>query len=261
MTEAQSTEAATAEPKQERERSTIEFPYGDLESALRVARGIHKVGGTSCQDEQLSAELDVSTSGGGYRVLLRTAKVFGLVRYSQGTVRLTTLGSRIVDSQQEAAAMAEAFLTVPLYKAIYGKFRGITLPPTTALESEMMSLGVAEKSVSKARQPFQRSAKTAGFCSHGADRLVLPSGVSLPGPSEPPAPPKPPPDPRGNGGGGRHDLIEGLIKTLPNEGSEWSVADRRRWLQLAEGIFDFVYTKPAGDVDRVGAVGVEDSAK
>lgn len=53
-------------------------------------------------------------------------------------------------------------------------------------------------------------------------------------------------------GSGRHQLITGLIKTLPSEGSEWSLEERHRWLQLAAGIFDFVYkTKDAHGNQRV----------
>ena len=53
---------------------------------------------------------------------------------------LTPLGLRIVDSSQEAAARVEAFLVVPLYKAIYEKYKGYTLPPPAALEREMAGL-------------------------------------------------------------------------------------------------------------------------
>src|SRR5215211_3070782 len=40
----------------------------------------------------------------------------------------------IVDPAQSREARAQAFLTVPLYKAIYDKFRGGVVPPAAALE-------------------------------------------------------------------------------------------------------------------------------
>ena len=249
MTETQASETAAATQKQERERSKIEFPYGDLDSAVRVAQGVYQVGGTSCDDVQLAAELDVAHNGGGFRALLRTAKVFGLVRYGQGSIRLTPLGSSIADTKQEATAKVDAFLTVPLYKAIYDKYKGAALPPASALESEMVTLGVARKSKSKARQPFQRSATQAGFFAAGQDRLVAPhpgqGGARDADEGEPG-------DRDGNGqdrrdqggdggGGGRHDLIEGLIKKLPPESSAWATRDRYKWLQAANTIFDLIY--------------------
>ena len=246
-----------------RERSTIAFAYGDLDSAVKVAKGIHQVGGSKCQFDQLAAKLGIAEKGGGFRSTILTAKTFGLVTYAQGTILLTPLGTRMADHQQEAAAKADAFLSVPLYRAIHDKFKGATLPPTNALENEMVTLGVAEKVKGKARQSFHRSAKQAGFFAYGQDRLVMPAtGGTQDRP--PDDEPNPDPDVKKNGddgNGGRHDLIEGLIKALPKDGDEWLTADRRRWLQLAEGIFDFVYTKPVGDVDRVEGIGVENSAK
>ncbi len=266
MTETQANKTASVDQRQERERSTIEFPYGDLDSAVRVVQGVHKVGGTSCADVQLAAELDVSHTGGAFRVLLRTTKVFGLVTYGQGSIRLTDLGSRVADPTQEAAAKIGAFLAVPLYKALYDKYKGVALPPHLALESEMATLGVAKKSTNKARQPFQRSAKQAGFFASGQDRLVSPHTGNG----------KPDSDPNqrkhderdrndrqrggGNGGGGeRHDLIEGLIKKLPPESSAWATRDRYKWLQAANTIFDLIYEN-AEDGGSL-RIEIEDSAE
>jgi hypothetical protein len=256
-TEVAERESAAQVGNGERERSSISFPYNDLANAVRVAKGVNTIGGSSAQAEQLAAELKVSAKGGAFSLLLLTAKTFGFVTYGKGTIQLTPLGMKLCDPKQERAAKAEGFLTVPLYKAIYEKFKGTTLPPGAALESEMANLGVAKKQTDKARQTFQRSAQQAGFFAHGQDRLVLPG----PGPSGGIEPTK---EREGEqtkvrekyeddgGGGGRHQLIEGLIKTLPQEGSEWSLEDRHRWLQLAAGIFDFVYMhKDAASERRV----------
>jgi hypothetical protein len=44
----------------ERERSTIAFTYGDMEWAVKVAKSVHQVGGTSCQWDQLAAHLSLA---------------------------------------------------------------------------------------------------------------------------------------------------------------------------------------------------------
>src|SRR5262245_20509842 len=116
-----------------RERSSIGFPYGDLEDAVSIAKAVHAVGGSSCQVEQLAAHLGMVPTGGAFRIKTVTAKIFGLTQYSQGTNTLTPLGQRIVDPKQEPRARAEAFLMVPLYRAIYEKFKTTMLPPSAAL--------------------------------------------------------------------------------------------------------------------------------
>jgi len=161
---------------------------------------------------------------------------------SRGTIYLTQLGQHICDPNQEKQARAEAFLRVPLYRSIYENYRGATLPPAAALESEMVNLGVAKKQADKARQAFYRSANQAAFFPNGnMDRLVVPATGPGAITQEPP-PEKPTPSEKENGGGGHHQLIAGLIKTLPAEGSQWQLDDRRKWLQAAAMIFNLIYT-------------------
>jgi hypothetical protein len=234
-----------------RERSTIKFPYGDLSDAVEVAKGVHTVGGTSCEWEQLAAHLKLAATGGGFRMKMLTAKIFGVADYGQRKVTLTQLGSRLNDPKQEAGARVEAFLSVPLYKTIYNKFKGATLPPTSALEAEMAGMGVAEKQTDKARQYFQRSAEQAGFFWSGQDRLVTPAT----GPNGGAGGASHEQEERervkrhgggSGGGGGLHPLIDGLIKTLPDPETDWPIEKRAKWLRAAAQNFDLIY-KDAGD--------------
>lgn len=248
--EAVVTEAEEGGGEGERERSTIGFPWSDLDNSIRIAKGVHKIGGLNCQIEQLAAELKVAIKGGAFRLMLAAAKTFGMVNFGQGNVTLTPLGQQINDPQKEKVAKADAFLHVPLYRAVYERYKGGTLPPPQALETEMVNLGVAKKSADRVRQIFQKSAQQAGFFGYGSDRLVMPGagpGASATPDQHKPSDEKPLSDRKDkghdDGGSGRHQLIEGLIKTLPKEGSDWSIEDRLRWLQLAAGIFEFVYTQ------------------
>ena len=250
-------EASQAQDKAKRERSTIVFPYLDLDDAVNVAKGVHIVGGSSCQIDQLAAQLQQPAASSTFQIRLNTARIFGLIMYSQGTVTLTPLGTRICDSQQEKGARAESFLNVPLYKAVYEQFKGAALPPPGGLDATMGSLGVAAKQKETARRVFQRSATQAGFFEFGQDRLVYPSIKG--GGSESTAfvnrDTRQDADAKknhanGGGGGGsgtRHPLIEGLIKALPEGGADWPLESRRKWLQAAAMNFDFVYQDSTGD--------------
>jgi hypothetical protein len=238
---------ADKQPAVPRVQSTIEFPYVDEENSVEVATGVHEVGGSGCEWDQLAAHLKQAAQGGGFRQRMICAKQFGLIGYERGKVTLTALGLRVVDPQQQRAAKVEAFLQVPLYKAIYDKFRGGTLPPNPGLEREMIALGVSPKQADKARQAFQRSAKFAGFFEFGNDRLVIPPNS---GPTQARDPHQEKPHEQrhgakgGAGGGGgdhHHPFIQGLLAKLPEPETEWSIKDRAKWLQTAANIFDLMY--------------------
>lgn len=231
------------------ERSTIEFPYLDLQNSFEIAEGVHQVGGSSCDWDQLAAHFKQAAQGGGFRLRLICAKAFGLVVYDRGKISLTNLGLRSVDPQQQKSVKVEAFLNVPLYKAVYDKFRGNTLPPVAGLEREMVTMGVAKKQADKARQAFQRSAKYAGFFEFGADRLVSPSvnGGSIQPAAADPAPPSEKSKSGGDDGGGGgqyHPFIQGLLQKLPEPDSDWPLESRKKWLATAANIFGLMYTQP-----------------
>jgi hypothetical protein len=237
-----------AAEKQSRERSTIVFPYGDLNDALEVAKAIAGKYGSQCTPEQLAAQLGHdSVKSGSFRTKLSSARAFGVVEISKDRVAITALGRRIVQPNTEVKAKAEAFLHVPLYKSLYDTYKAGLLPADIAVENEMKRFGVAAKQASKARQAFQRSAAQAGFSAHGANRLVLPAGVVLGGGEATAETDETLPDSRGGGGGGSeppdtgHPFIRGLFDTLPPAGASWPSEKRKKWLQTAEGIFDLIY--------------------
>jgi hypothetical protein len=227
-----------------REQSSISFPYDDLNSAYGVAKGAYELGG-KCAQDQLAAQLHYSgVDNGAFRVRVGTARIFGLVSVSRDGITLTPIGQAVVDPAREIEGRADAFLTVPLYKAIYDQYRGTRLPPPVGLERAFTDLGVSSKQTDRARQAFMRSAEQAGFFSQGRDRLtapVSPAGTPL-------QPPKPDLDGGGGGSGScthpkilGQALVLGLVEALPPAGTEWDDSDRKQWVALAESIFKVVY--------------------
>ncbi len=162
----------------------------------------------------------------------------------------------VVDPKRAREGRAKAFLTVPLYKAIYEKYKGGVLPPTAALERDIASLGVSEKQKERARQVLERSAEQAGFFEHGKNHLVMPGLAVHAGGHEdthndsggdggsgkpPPPPPTPPPQ-----GPTLDPLLKGLVDRLPPADTDWAAADRAKWLQTAADIFDLIYKNEGG---------------
>ena len=144
-----------------RQRSTIGFPYADYNAALEVATAIHgNVGhGTCSAISQLAPWMNLSGKSSGFRTQLSAARLFGLIDSKDtDSYRLTDLGRRVVDQIQSRTAKAESFLRVPLFQALFEKYKGGVVPPTAALEREIALLGVAEKQKSRARQVFESSA-------------------------------------------------------------------------------------------------------
>jgi hypothetical protein len=194
-----------------------------------------------------------------------TAKTFGLVTYAQGTVTLTDLGKRLNDPQQEKAAKVDAFLKVPLYSRIYEQYKNGTLPPADALESEIAKMGVAAKQKGKARQAFQRSASSADFFWSGSNRLVRPAtrgSAAVPPAGEPePEPSDKKKKKESDDKDRRHPLIEGLLNELPEPKSEWTTEDRKKWLEMASGIFNVIYKDSDDSRGSLKVVVEKNSAK
>ena len=165
------------------ERSTIEFPYSDLDNAIDIVRGVHDVGGTTCEYDQLAAHMGLESKGGGFRIRVTGAKTYGLlINERGGRITLIELGRQIIDPQYERAAKAEAFLKVPLYAKVYENYKGSQLPPPAALERAIIGYGVGSKVSKNARQVLMRSAQQSGYFDLSQDRLTAPPirGNALP---------------------------------------------------------------------------------
>jgi hypothetical protein len=237
----------------ERGKSSIEFPYLDLENAVEIAQAVHKLEGDRCEWNQLATQLNVAASGGGFRMRLLTAKTFNLLTYERGQVLLTDLGIKITDAAHEKRARFDSFMSVSLFKQLFDRFNGQPLPPLAAVERVIESLGVPPKQKERARQVFQRSAKQAGLFDLSADRISTPPGLNQ-GAQRQPAQrhderEEEAPRDRGGrkGGGSLPPFIQGLIEKLPEPETDWGLVERAKWLTTAANIFDLMYAPGAPD--------------
>ncbi|MDR3415853.1 MAG: hypothetical protein P4L83_06685 [Nevskia sp.] len=223
----------SAEGEAKRQRSTIGFPYSDYEDAEKIAQAIHgNVGHGTCSLDQLGPWTNQSPKSSTFRSQVGAARMFGLIE-SEGTetYRLSPLGVRAIDQAHARGAKADAFLNVPLFKAVFDKYKGHVLPPPAALEREIVSLGVSEKQKARARQVLVGSAEQTGFHEQGKNKLVMPAVVVTA--ATPPAPEKN----RGGGGGGDDGglqldpLLMALLRKIPTRDDGWPPEKRVRWLR------------------------------
>ncbi len=220
-----------------RQRSTIGFPYTDYNAAEAVGIAIHEnVGHGECSTSQLSAWMDQSPKSSGFRTQLAAARLFGVIESENSeSYRLTELGKRIVDPAQTRTAKVEAFLRVPLFKALFEKYKSGLTPPSAAVEREIAQLGVSEKQKARARQVFESSAEQTGFRAQGANRLVMPAVVVMPLSTSNYNEKN-----RNDGGGGGNGngigldldpLLLALLQKIPVQGQEWPADKRLRWFR------------------------------
>ena len=235
-------------------RSKIPFPYMSLDAAAEVVSVIHNDYGTQCDHAQLSGGLNTTVTSSRFRMLVSAAKLFGLIEKHSKVAVLTELGRAVVDPMRNREALAEAFLTVPLYHAIYTKFAGQVLPGDAGLEAEIRSLGVMAKSAPRARQTLQRSADYAGFFGQGRDRLVRPGNgrgdtrrselddpVDSQDPASGPADASPLVVP-----GPSDELLKALWSKLPADRAEFPNPQRSQWIDMVGMALNMVYG-PAED--------------
>jgi hypothetical protein len=241
--------------------SSISFPYRDLEAGISVAQAIHNAGGVPLTTDQLAGVMGLQAGSGNYVLKVATARIFGLTANNSGKIELTDVGFDIVDrdDKRQKAARAKAFLTVPLYRRVYDEFRGRSLPPRLGLEQAFVKFGVSAKQKEAARQAFEKSATQAGFFAAGPDRLIEPI-IGAPSPRSDDAVIDDDPDRLARGQNNPpppasvaqafHPFIQGLLDTLPEPETNWTIEGRAKWLMAAANIFDLMY-KGSGKIEIV----------
>lgn len=246
-------EAHSVADKESRTQSGTVFPYFDLEQSIKVAEAIYQKGGGQCTAEQLAAWLDYkSPSSGTYNMRYYAAKHFGLVESSKGVIGVTARGKAIlapVMPDDAAKAKVEAFLAIPLFAAIYEKFKRQALPQEMGLRNLLQhTYKIVPERITQAMRVLKNSAEQAGFFSISQDksRMIEPP---FPASSQAPAPPVEPTEratPMYGGGGGDGprgipEAINGVLLYLPAPGSAWSKQKKEAFMKAFTAAIELVY--------------------
>ena len=253
----QSDGAESASARVGRAHSRIRFPPVSLDRAIHAAATIQKSDGSRCSFVDFADLLDVPITTSTFRTTISAIRTFGLVRVSDDSLELTDLGMEIVDPTRQEAAIAKAFLTVPLFRAIHDAYGDHALPPTDELEEKIRSLGVTDRSATRARQILLRSARVAGFFQEKgavpASRVIEQSAVAphrprgaddRAGESPVPVPPDKVPVPHQ-----RHQLLGAIWEMLPIKG-EFPEPQRSDWSRMLDIALNLVYGSTRGDSDE-----------
>lgn len=264
--------------KKPRAQSGIPYPYYNLDLSIDVARMIQEKGGGECSSAHLASFLSYkSARSGTYLTRLSSAKIFGLVEGRGDSLRPTERALSIINPVMPDDRRREninAFLGVPLYREIYERFKGKSLPPEVGLRNLLRStLQVVQDRVNPAARVFYESAEQAGFfeTSHDRTQLIPPllsKGHTSSAPKEDrskdvaeestPTPERPR-SAGGEGTGGIHSALAGLLRELPQPGP-WEARKKQQFLDAFIALFDFIYpseTKEKAPDDRTSDASVQ----
>jgi hypothetical protein len=250
MTEAQPTNPPQATAS--RVPGESRYPNYDLNSCIAVAEKVKNEGTDSCTAEQLGALLGYTyIKGGGFATRVANAKQFGLIEVTSGNYHITTRADHILyptSDEERQHALADAFLSVPLYRRIYEMHKSTRLPEgPLAMQNLLKRLGVpGGDRVALALRVFFDSADQAGFfkATQGQKtKLTMPIIMPSVSSSGDEAPPNGDGAKRtehgggGNGSGGSHTdrrlgkLVDGVWEMLP-ETDTWEEPLFQDWLKL-----------------------------
>lgn len=256
-------------PKPRRVSGPNRYPNFDLESCLAFARAVKDLGGNACTAEQIGGILGYkNVRAGGFISRVAATRQFGLIATVEGRYRTTQLAETIfypITPEQKRQALSEAFLNVPLYRAIYEEYKGVRLPEALGLDNLLRTkfqIPGGDRTA-LARRVLLDSADQAGFftATHG-QRTNLIDPVMGMASSAPTASPWPQPafgdgDGGGGGGGGsgtrgvartpisQSELsnvpaeLYGLLTALPDPGDAWP--KREQWERLWKSTMAYVY--------------------
>lgn len=254
-------EKDTAKGKRKtREVSRYTFPYYNLEVSIGVAKELYDRAGGKASMTQLASYLDHTDEfSGAFRSKVWGAKIFGLVKLTSNVVSTTPLGEQLASLQsglQRDRRLAEAFLNVPLFREVYKRYEGSTLPSTReGLKNALHNtFGVPSRLVPVALKTLLMSAEQAGFRRENPNRLIHPVPIGLIEDST---------DSesktelgRGGGGGGGanetmqqktiireniHPAISGFLLELPKSEDKWTDSERQRWIEAFAAMIKALY--------------------
>lgn len=107
----------------------VDYPRASFERALNLAKAVDGLGG-SCAVESAADSLGMKV-GGGYLSIQSAAVKHGLIDKDGDQLHTTELFKRYklaYDEQEEREVLTEAFMNVPVYAQVLGRFGGRALP-------------------------------------------------------------------------------------------------------------------------------------
>ena len=163
---AEKDQGAGTSQRRQRVRSPYLFPAYGIATALQVAERVESDGGGSLNEATLAIAMSSSAKSSTFRLKTLTAKQFGILAKNGPDLQTTALGKAILKPTHEgekAAALAKAFLNIPLFREVSKRYEGQPLPTSDSLRNILeRELGIINKRVPDAERVMMDSARDAG---------------------------------------------------------------------------------------------------
>jgi hypothetical protein len=103
----------------------FDYPDRTLSEVVGIAEKIAKDYGGRINASNLASIFGIEPRGAGFQNRIDDIRSYGLMESEgRGYYRLTPLGERVVNGPDSLEAIKEAFLKVPLFKAMHEEFKG-----------------------------------------------------------------------------------------------------------------------------------------
>ena len=160
-----------------RQRSLFLFPAYGFNTALDIARRVEESGGGSLTEETLAINLGLSAKSSGFRLKSLAARQFQLIS-KQGDVLTTTPVAKAIfkptSTEDANRGYREAFLSIPLFKAVSERYRGQRLPDSQTLRNVLeREFQVEHSRVQQAERLLLDSARETHLLRHAGDGTYL----------------------------------------------------------------------------------------
>ncbi|MEZ0173732.1 MAG: hypothetical protein AB9Q20_05380 [Candidatus Reddybacter sp.] len=149
----------------------IDYPRASLKNSLELAQAIDDLGG-KCSIEMAADKLSKKV-GGAFQALVGSAVRYGLISSKKGQLEITGLfrDHKLAYTKEEGdVALTLAFLTPPLFRAIFDRFEGKELPVSHFEKLLMREFSVPDQISSRVSKYFLDGAKQCGLL--GADNQL-----------------------------------------------------------------------------------------
>lgn len=150
----------------------VDYPICSWEKANQLAQAVQDLGG-ECSPEACAAQLGMAASGGGFNSIKNGAAKFGLIvagRKSLSTTEHFSKMSLAYDQEKKKKLERDAFLSPPLFRTLWDKYRGRKLPDILG-QVLAADFGVNKAQSEKIANYFVSGAKSVGL-STGDGKLV-----------------------------------------------------------------------------------------
>jgi hypothetical protein len=172
----------------------VDYPRRSLHQSLELAGAVDSLGG-SCSEEMAANWLGrTGASGGAFNALIAAAVKFGVVESRKKTLATTPLYREFklaYNDEQRIHALRSAFLSVPVFRRVYERFLGKSIPVDILDKLLIREFAVPEAVAARVGEYFLEGARRCKLLDDAGVLVDEASGAtsssSPPNPDVPPA--------------------------------------------------------------------------